>query len=111
MAANPELTKQLMNDSIRAYLDVLTESTETEKPILTKNGAKILEFLQEHCDVKLWKSKDIAEQMGTSSRGVSGTMRKLVSDGFCEKLGQDPIVYSLTEKGKNYQIIKGENEE
>ena len=47
--------------------------------------------------------------MGISSRGASGTMRKLVNDGFCEKIGQDPVIYSLTEKGKNY-VIEGENE-
>jgi hypothetical protein len=26
-------------------------------------------------------------------------MRKLVSDGYCEKIGENPIVYSLTNKG------------
>ena len=52
---------------------------------------------------------DVAEQMGISSRGASGTMRKLVNDGFCEKIGQDPVIYSLTEKGKNY-VIEGEND-
>jgi predicted transcriptional regulator len=54
----------------------------------------------------LWKSKDIAEQLGLASRSVSGTMRKLVNDGFCDKIGKDPIVYTLTEKGKNFVIEK-----
>ena len=37
-------------------------------------------------------------------------MRKLVSDGFCESMGANPIVYKLTEKGKNFKIvIEGEN--
>ena len=31
-------------------------------------------------------------------------MRKLVTDGFVEKIGQDPVMYSLTEKGKNIEI-------
>jgi len=48
--------------------------------------------------------------MGISSRGASGTLRKLVNDGFCEKLGQDPVIYSLTKKGKTFEIIEGENE-
>ena len=48
--------------------------------------------------------------MGILFCGVFGVMRKFVNDGFCEKLGQDPVIYSLTEKGKNYVIIKGENE-
>jgi predicted transcriptional regulator len=46
--------------------------------------------------------------MNISSRGASGTLRKLVNDGFCEKLGQDPVIYSLTEKGKTFVIIEGE---
>ena len=109
MEANPELTDKLMTENIKAYLDILKE-VKDEKPVLTENGKLILKYLQDHQDIRLWKAKDIAEQMGISSRGASGTMRKLVNDGFCEKIGQDPVIYSLTEKGKNYVIIKGENE-
>lgn len=109
MENNPELTKELMTDNVKAYLDILKEM-KTEKPDLTDNGKLILKYLQEHQDVKCWKAKDLAEQIGISSRGASGTMRKLVNDGFCEKLGQDPVIYALTEKGKNYEIIEGENE-
>lgn len=107
MEANPELTNQLMTENIQAYLDILKES-KVEKTELTENGKIILRYLQEHKDIKLWKAKDLAEQIGISSRGVSGAMRKMVNDGFCEKIGQDPIVYTLTEKGKNF-IIDEEN--
>ena len=82
---------------------------KNEKSELTENGKLILAYLQEHQETRLWKAKDLAEQMGISSRGASGTLRKLVNDGFCEKLSQDPVIYSLTEKGKNYVIIEGEN--
>lgn len=109
MEANPNLTNELMTDNIKAYLEILTGAKD-EKPVLTENGKLILEYLQDHQDTRLWKAKDLAEQMGISSRGASGTMRKLVNDGFCEKIGKDPCVYSLTEKGKNYVIDKGENE-
>ena len=50
------------------------------------------------------KARDIAEDLFISSRSVSGTMRKLVNDGFCEKIGKDPAIYVLTEKGKNFII-------
>ena len=109
MNANPDLTEKLMTENVKAYLDILAEAKD-EKPLLTENGSLILRFLQEHSDVKCWKSKDIAEQLGISSRGASGAMRKLVNDGFCEKLGNSPVIYSLTEKGKNFEIIEGENE-
>ena len=98
-----------MTDNVIAYLNILKE-VKDEKPVLTDNGKLILKYMQEHQDVRCWKAKDLAEQMGISSRGASGTLRKLVNDGFCEKLGQDPVIYSLTEKGKNYVIIEGENE-
>ena len=39
-----------------------------------------------------------------TSKRVSGAMRKLVTDGYMEKLGQDPVVYGLTETGKNIVI-------
>ena len=31
-------------------------------------------------------------------------MRKLVTDGFVEKAGKDPIIYSLTMKGAEFEI-------
>ena len=49
-------------------------------------------------------ARDVAEGLFISSRAVSGAMRKLVSDGYIEKMGQDPVIYSLTEKGKNIKI-------
>jgi DNA-binding MarR family transcriptional regulator len=105
----PQVVEELMTDNIRAYIDVL-KGDKSEKPALTENGKTVLKYLREHLDTKMWKAKDLAEQMGISSRGASGTLRKLVNDGFCEKLGQDPVIYSLTEKGKTYVIIEGENE-
>jgi len=31
-------------------------------------------------------------------------MRKLVADGYFEKMGDNPVVYALTEQGKNINI-------
>lgn len=76
----------------------------SEKPLFTENGKLILTFLQEHLDTNTWKAKDIAEGMFISSRTVSGAIRKLVTDGFVEKVGQDPVIYSITEQGKNIKI-------
>ena len=107
MKANPELTEKLMTDEIHAYLDIFKDAKD-DKPVLTENGRLILGYLQDHPETHLWKAKDVADQLGISSRGVSGAFRKLVNDGFCEKIGKDPVIYSLTEKGKNF-IIEGEN--
>ena len=100
---NPDRAKELMTDNVIAYLNILKE-VKDEKPVLTDNGKLILKYMQEHQDVRCWKAKDLAEQMGISSRGASGTLRKLVNDGFCEKLGAEPVIYALTEKGKTFII-------
>ena len=93
----------MMTESIQAYLDMLSQEKD-EKPEITSNGKVILKYLQENQDVKCWKAKDLAEQIGISSRGASGALRKLVNDGFCEKLGTNPVIYTLTDKGKNYSF-------
>ena len=57
----------------------------------------------------MYKARDIAENMGLTSKGVSGAMRKLVTDGYVEKVGKDPVVYMITEKGKSVKF-EGEQE-
>lgn len=87
----------------REYWEYLT--TEKEKPEFTDNGKLILKYLQETVnDRPEQKAKDIAEGLFISSRRVSGAIRKLVTDGYVEKVSQDPVVYALTEKGKNKVI-------
>ena len=90
-----------------AFLRSMPEAPQ--KPLLTETGVQILSYMQDGHD-KNNKAKDIAEGMGISSRKVAGAMRKLVTDGFVEKFGQSPVVYSLSEKGINFNIseFKGE---
>jgi DNA-binding MarR family transcriptional regulator len=109
MKANPDITEKYMTDDIQSYIDTLRDAKK-DKPILSENGKTILKYLQENKDIRTWKAKDVAEGIGISSRGVSGAFRKLVNDGFCEKLGQNPVIYCLTEKGTNY-IIEDEQGE
>lgn len=93
------------DEDARLYWEAFcSQSEEKEKPLFTDNGKLVLTFLQQHQDTTMWKARDIAEEMFVSSRMVSGSMRKLVTDGYVEKMGQDPVVYSLTEKGKNVII-------
>ena len=81
------------------YWESLT--VEKEKPEFTDNGKLILKYLQETVsDKPQQKAKDIAEELFISSRTVSGSIRKLVSDGYVEKVSQDPVIYRITEKGK-----------
>lgn len=73
---------------------------------MTENGKKLLSWMQENVDTmtNLFTSKEAAEALFTSGRSIAGSMRKLVNDGYVEKTGKDPVQYSLTEAGKNYQF-------
>lgn len=103
----------ILPDEVKEYYDILRsqEDKYVDKPLLTETGLQILEYLQ-GSDSKSLKAKDIADGMGMgiSSRKVSGSIRKLVTDEFVEKFGSNPVVYTLTNKGKNFDIenYKGE---
>ena len=73
---------------------------------MTENGKKLLSWMQKNVDTmaNLFTSKEAAEALFTSGRSIAGSMRKLVNDGYVEKTGKDPVQYSLTEAGKNYQF-------
>lgn len=102
MEAAPDVAAN-MTPNVKAYIESLFD-TKNDKPILTDNGKQILVYMQEHIDTPTMKAKDIADGLFINSRGVSGALRKLVNDGFCDKIGENPVIYSLTEKGKNFII-------
>ena len=102
IAAAPEVANELMTENVKAYLDALKDK-KNEKPEVTDNGKLILKYLQD-APAGIYKAKDIADGLFVSSRNVSGAMRKLSADGFVEKVGQDPVIYSLTEQGKNIEL-------
>ena len=93
-----------MSDEARLYWEAFCGTTETEKPMFTDNGKLILKWMQENTSDPMLRAKDIAEGLFINSRAVSGAMRKLVTDGFVEKLGENPVIYSITEKVKNIKI-------
>lgn len=107
MEAAPEVVQKEMTDDIKNFFEAL-KSNQSVKPVLTASGRIVLKYLQENPSITVFKAKEIAEGLGSSSRGISGALRKLVTDGFCEKVNAEPVLYSLTEKGKNYNI-EGEN--
>ena len=73
---------------------------------MTENGKKLLSWMQKNVDTmtNIFTSKEAAEALFTSGRSISGSMRKLVNDGYVEKIDKNPVRYSLTEKGKQYKF-------
>lgn len=98
----------VMPDEVQDVYNMLQEQQTMEKPMFTESGLSILEYLQT-CDAKSLKARDIADGMVISSRQVSGAIRKLVTDGFVDKIGSSPVIYSLTTKGKDFDIKSYKN--
>ena len=99
------------NDA-KDYWNALKITEDESKPAFTENGKLIFAFMQQNRSTynNLFKAKDIGEQLGISSRTASGGMRKLVNDGYVEKIGQNPVVYSITEKGINVNLAEFKEE-
>ena len=90
-----------LNSDALAYF----EKTK-EKVAFTDNGKLILQYMIDNIEQysNLFKARDIADGTFISSRSVSGSMRKLITDGYVEKMGAEPIVYSLTDLGKSVKF-------
>lgn len=98
-------TNTTIPEDIKDYWEAFcVTNDEKSKPLITDSGKVILKYLQDYSEDRMLKSRDIAEGLFISPRGVSGAMRKLVTDGFVEKLGDSPSVYKLTNKGKEFII-------
>ena len=99
-------TSQL--DEAIAYFNAFksTQDKKADKPQFTDNGKLILKAMIENNEERanMFSAKQIAEYAFITSRQVSGAIRKLVTDGYCEKVGQDPIIYSLTNLGKQIDV-------
>lgn len=97
-----------MSEDAEFYWNYLNDSKDkdktVDKPALTDNGKLILSCLQVHTEIETWTSKALAGVLDISGRTVSGAIRKLVNDGFVEKLENDPVIYAITSKGKEYKI-------
>ena len=95
--------EEILSEDALDFWNGLMAAGDTSKPKFTENGKLILKFM---IDAKedfnnLFIAKDIGERISVSSRTVSGALRKLVTDGYVEKIAGTPTVYVLTEKGEN----------
>ena len=101
----PVLLQEILSEQAYDFFISLKEDKKTNEEI-TEKGTIILEYMQKESEknVTNFTAKSIGEGLEQNSRSISGGMRKLVSCGYVEKTGENPIVYKLTEKGKNLTI-------
>lgn len=90
-----------LSEDAAVYFEALKGAADKEKPAFTENGKLVLQFMKDNKDKynNMFKAKEIGEELNITSRTASGATRKLVTDGYVEKIGESPVVYSLTEKG------------
>ena len=93
-----------LNSDALAYFETLKVEKTKEKVAFTDNGKLILQYMIDNVEQysNLFKARDIADGTFISSRSVSGSMRKLITDGYVEKIGVKPTTYALTDAGKEY---------
>lgn len=90
-----------------AYFEAFKASEVKEiKPQFTDSGKLIMTTMQAHHETKanVFKAGDIAELAFISTRSVAGAVRKLITDGYVDKIGENPSIYSLTSLGKEVKV-------
>ena len=94
-----------MDQDAMEYFTALKMTSETDKPQFTENGRAILVYMRENAEVynNCYTAKSLGELLDMTSRTVSGAMRKLVTDGYVEKIGSSPVVYSVTQAGREVE--------
>lgn len=85
---------------------ILEEINGKSVSAFTENGIKILKCMQENEEkyMNIFKAKDIGEILFMAPRSVSGSMKKLINEGYAEKVGVNPVAYGLTDAGKKYHF-------
>lgn len=106
-----ELTQTLrsiLEDAVSLYAEdqskveyIQSILSESASPQMTKLGAAILKWLQENYETckNTFTARQIGDGLFISGRSVSGAVKKLISLGYVNKQGNNPVCYSITEEG------------
>lgn len=90
---------------VAEYWETFSYQTEVEKPRFTNNGAVIMKFLVDNAtEDDIWTAKSIAEHTDLAPKTVSGSIRKLVNDGYVVKISEEPVQYKITGKGREVKF-------
>lgn len=97
-----EVKEHLTVDALK-FLDEL-KSKQSQK--FTENGLKILKCMRENKEkyLNIFTSKQLGELLFMPPRSVSGSMKKLLTDGYTEKKSANPVTYGLTTLGEESQL-------
>lgn len=93
--------KEQLSYDAQTFLQELIEKNSGSS-LITDTGKKILTAMKDNKDAYMntYSSKQLGELLFMSARSVSGSIRKLVTEGYVEKTGTNPVVYRITESGE-----------
>lgn len=102
-----ETFKDKLSIEAQEFLEEL-KLKSLETPEFTEKGLKILMCMQDNKDkyMNVFSSKILGELLFASPRSISGAMKKIIAQGYVEKVGQNPVSYGLTPKGMEYKVDK-----
>lgn len=99
-------TYEFFREDLEKILENISTPQKTIK--ITENGTKIIAAMQKNQEkyINVFTAKNLGELLFMSPRSISGSMKKLIADGFVEKVGANPVAYGLTKLGKSYEFDK-----
>ena len=84
------------------FFEDYKRSKSSNRKEITDKGIAIILALRENPE---WiTAKALGEIMDVSGRSISGSMKKLVEDGYVEKRAGTPSAYKITEKGLTCEL-------
>lgn len=99
---NENIAGVLSPEAYSYWVELQNSKTSTG---FTETGEKILRYMLE-TEQKYSNSfcaKTISEGLFIPTRSVTGSMRKLVNEGYVEKIAEKPVAYAVTEKARTWQ--------
>lgn len=98
-----------VNETARDFFEDYKKGHSSNKKEMTERGFQIIMSMYKIDPTGLMTAKTVGEEIDLSGRSVSGSMKKLVEDGYVENYGGKPANYRLTEKGLVYATDHAEN--
>lgn len=97
--------KENLSPEAQDFLEDLKNQNTINK-MFTENGIKILKCMKENAEtyLNIFSSKQLGELLFMTPRSVSGSIRKLIIEGYITKSGANPVMYSLTDLGKELEV-------
>lgn len=103
-----KMENEEVEQEVREYFEKFKEAKpKKEAPLITEKGVEIICYMRaekDHYD-NAFTAKTIGEGLNVSGRSISGSMRKLVTNGFVTKeKNEDVYVYSITPEGEALDV-------